>query len=238
MASHRLNHSTSPSATNVSLAAPDGLQVEYLSAAALRPYPRNARTHSKKQIKQIADSIKQFGFTNPLLIDQDLMILVGHGRLAAAKLLGLERVPCVRLDHMTEAQKKAYVLADNKLALGAGWDDELLALELQELQAIETGFDLGLTGFSISEVDMLIEGLSVEESASPGDEKLPSLGKGAAICRPGDVWLLDKHRLVCGDSLDQQVVEKLMAEEHAQMVFTDPPYNVPIEGHVVRGQIF
>ena len=109
------------------------LDIEYLPSKALQPYPRNARTHSKKQIKQIADSIRQFGFTNPLLIDKDNMILAGHGRLAAAGLLALETLPCVRLEHMTPAQKKAYVLADNKLALNAGWDDELLALELQEL---------------------------------------------------------------------------------------------------------
>ena len=232
MASHRPNHHASPSATNVSFAASEVLGVEYLSIAAIRPYPRNARTHSKKQINQIADSIRQFGFTNPILIDQDLMILAGHGRLAAAKQLGLERVPCVLLDHMTEAQKKAYVLADNKLALNAGWDEELLALELLDLQVVDTGLDLSLTGFSIAEVDALIEGLSVEEPASPRDEKIPPLGKGTSICRLGDVWLLDKHRLVCGDSLDQQVVKMLMGGEQAQMVFTDPPYNVPIEGHV------
>ena len=150
------------------------LKIEYLPISNLHPYPRNARTHSKKQIKQIADSITQFGFTNPLLIDKDQMILAGHGRLAAAQVLGMNVVPCVRIDHMSSAQKKAYVLADNKLALNAGWDEELLALELGELLSPELGFDVSLTGFTIAEVDTLMEGLAVEDlGASPKDEMLP-----------------------------------------------------------------
>ena len=151
------------------------LHIEYLPLGSLKPYPRNARTHSQKQIRQIADSIKTFGFTNPLLIDKDGMILAGHGRLEAARLLGMAKVPCVRLETMTPAQKQAYVLADNKLALNAAWDEELLALELKELLAVDDGFDIGLTGFTIAEVDGLIEGLAVEEPASPRDEALPPL---------------------------------------------------------------
>jgi len=208
------------------------LQIEYLPINAMRPYPRNARTHSKKQIKQIADSIRQFGFTNPLLIDKDNMILAGHGRLAGAQLLAMDRVPCVRLEHMSPAQKKAYVLADNKLALNAGWDEEILAIELQELLSVDDGFDISLTGFSIAEVDGLIEGLAVEEPGSPADEKLPPLASGPAITKLGDIWQLGHHRLICGSALDATVVQQLMADELAQMVFTDPPYNVPIEGHV------
>ncbi len=208
------------------------LDIEYLPSNTLHPYSRNARTHSKKQIKQIADSIRQFGFTNPLLIDKENMILAGHGRLAAAELLGLETLPCVRLEHMTPAQKKAYVLADNKLALNAGWDEELLALELQELMSVGEGFDIGLTGFTIAEVDGLIEGLSVEESGSPRDDLLPDLSDKPAITQLGDIWQLGRHRLICGNALDTLVVDQLMAGELAQMVFTDPPYNVPIEGHV------
>ena len=208
------------------------LEIDYLPLGALTPYPRNARTHSRKQIRQIADSIESFGFTNPLLIDSRRTILAGHGRLEAARLLGLDKVPCVRLDHMTSAQQKAYVLADNKLALNAGWDEELLALELQELSVLDPSFDIGLTGFTIAEVDGLIEGLAVEEPASPKDEALPALGDGPAVTKPGDVWLLGRHRLICGDSLSADVVTTLMAGETAQMVFTDPPYNVPIDGHV------
>ena len=208
------------------------LQIDYITIGELVPYSRNARIHSKKQIKQIAESIKQFGFTNPLLIDDKNMVLAGHGRLAAAKLLELVRVPCVRLEQMTLAQKKAYTLADNKLALNAGWDEELLALELQELQALDSDFDLGLTGFTIAEVDSLIEGLNVEEAGDPEDELLPVICDGPTVTRVGDLWQLGPHRLVCGDALSAEVVDKLMAGDLAQMVFTDPSYNVPIEGNV------
>ena len=157
------------------------LRIEYLSAASLTLYPRNARTHSKKQIKQIADSIKQNGFTNPILIDENNMIMAGHGRLAAAVLIGMEHVPCLRLEHMTPAQKKAYVLADNMLALNAGGDDELVALELQELLQIDEGFDITVTGFSIAEADLLIDGLKVEEPAATEDERLSDLASGPAV---------------------------------------------------------
>jgi DNA modification methylase len=208
------------------------LHIEYLPLEALQPYPRNARTHSRKQIRQIAESIRQFGFTNPLLIDKACMILAGHGRLAAAKLLGMERVPCVRLEHMSPEQKRAYVLADNKLALNAGWDEELLGLELKELQVLDPGFTIDLTGFSVAEADSLIEGLSIEEPGNPEDDRLPELAEGPAVTRPGDLWFLGNHRLVCGDALSPEVVDILMAGETAQMVFTDPPYNVPINGHV------
>jgi DNA modification methylase len=208
------------------------LELEYLPLGALKTYPRNARTHSRKQIRQLAASIEAFGFTNPLIIDDDAMILAGHGRLEAARLLGLDKVPCVRLADMTPAQKKAYVLADNKLALNAGWDEELLGLELQELSILDPVFDIGLTGFDIGEVDGLVEALAVEEPAAPRDEVLPPLGDGSAATRPGDVWVLGQHRLICGDALDPAVVKTLMAGETAQMVFTDPPYNVAIDGNV------
>jgi DNA modification methylase len=208
------------------------LEIKYLPIGSLRPYSRNARTHSKKQIKQIADSIRQFGFTNPLLIDKEQMILAGHGRLAAAELLSMKLVPCVRLDHMSPAQKKAYVLADNKLALNAGWDDELLALELKELLTIDCGFDIGITGFTIAEVDGLVEGLSVEEPGSPRDDELPDLSDNSPVTQLGDIWQFGRHRLICGSALDSNVVQQLMARGLAQMVFTDPPYNVPIAGHV------
>ncbi len=194
----------------------------------LRPWARNARTHSKKQIRQVADSIREFGFTNPVLIDEDLTILAGHGRVEAAKLLGRESVPCRLLSEMTEAQKRAYVLADNKLALNAGWDDELLAEELGALQ--DLSFDVSLTGFSIPEIDGLVEGLAPEEPGDPADDA--PAADGPRRCRPGDVWRLGKHRLVCGDALDRDVMDLLMDGEQARMVFTDPPYNVPIDGPV------
>lgn len=196
----------------------------------LKPWARNARTHSKKQIRQIADSIRTFGFTNPVLIDEAGTILAGHGRVAAAKQMGLDTVPCRLLSEMTEAQKRAYVIADNKLALNAGWDDELLAEELGALHALDLEFDVSVTGFSIAEIDSLVEGGAPEEPGDPEDDVVPA--EAPARCRPGDVWQLGRHRLVCGDALDPATADLLMAGEQARMVFTDPPYNVPIDGHV------
>jgi DNA modification methylase len=207
------------------------LDCDYLRLDELRPYPKNARTHSKKQLRQIADSIARFGFTNPVLIDASGMILAGHGRVEAARLLGLAEVPCVRLEHMSAAEKRAYVLADNKLALNAGWDEEILAGELQELLAVDLDFDIGLTGFTIAEIDSLVEGLEPQEPGDPEEERLPA-DAGEPRCRAGDIWQLGSHRLACGSSLDERVVADLMAGETARMVFTDPPYNVPIDGHV------
>lgn len=203
--------------------------IEYQLVAGLKPYAKNARTHSKKQIQQIADSITRFGFTNPVLIDGDGMILAGHGRVEAAKLLALTDVPCIRLDHMTPQQKRAYVLADNKLALNAGWDEELLAEELKEL-LLQDEFSIDATGFSIAEVDQIIEGSQLEEAGDPREDQLPETAP--ARCQPGDVWQLGQHRLVCGNALDLDIVNQLMAGAQSQMVFTDPPYNVPIDGHV------
>lgn len=210
--------------------ARDSETLQTVETNALKPNSRNARTHSPKQIRQIAESIKTFGFTNPVLIDETGTILAGHGRVEAAKLLGLETVPCRILASMTGAQKRAYLLADNKLALNAGWDEELLAAELGELQHLDLNFELEITGFSIPEIDNLIEGLEPDEPGDPADD-LPA-PDGPALCRTGDVWRLGRHRLICGDALDAAVVAKLMDGEKARMAFTDPPYNVPIDGHV------
>ena len=153
--------------------------IEHLAPEALRPWPRNARTHSKKQIGQIADSIRTFGFTNPVLIDEEKMILAGHGRVAAAKLLGLETVPCRLISSMSAAQKRAYVLADNKLALNAGWDEEMLAIELAGLLEVEIEFDVCVTGFTIPEIDSLIVGLDPEQPGDPADDRLPDVENDA-----------------------------------------------------------
>lgn len=209
-----------------------GLAIEYLTINRLKPWARNARTHSKKQVRQIADSIRTFGFTNPVLIDRDNTILAGHGRVAAAKLLGMDKVPCVRVESMSPEQKRAYVLADNKLALNAGWDEELLAEELKELLSADLDFAIETTGFSISEIDNLVEGLAPEEDGDPADEVLPNPHQIPARCHPGDIWQLGPHRLVCGDARDSETVSALMNAEQARMVLTDPPYNVPIDGHV------
>ena len=174
----------------------------------LKPYKNNARTHSRKQIKQLVRSIKEFGFTNPILIDEDNRILAGHGRVLAAKEMGMTEVPCVRLDHMSEAQKRAYILADNKLALNAGWDEELLAEELGFLLSDDVSFDVDVTGFSISEVDMIIEDSHKQEPHDPADD-LPVSDKGMIVVKQGDLWQLGPHRLICGDSLDPECVAAL-----------------------------
>jgi len=204
--------------------------LESLPIAVLRPNARNARTHSKKQVRQIAASIERFGFTNPVLIDSENTILAGHGRVAAAKLIGMAEVPCLRLERMSAAEKRAYVIADNKLALNAGWDEDLLAEELKALLAEDIDIDIGLTGFSIPEIDSLIEGLSPEEPGDPEADAIPAAAPSR--CRPGDLWQLGSHRLLCGNALDPATVARLMKGERAQMIFTDPPYNVPIDGHV------
>lgn len=196
----------------------------------LTPWKNNARKHSKAQLKQIAASIEEFGFTNPVLIDQDNQILAGHGRVDAAKLLGWQEVPCLLLEHMTPKQKRAYVLADNKLALNATWDEGILSEELKALSEIDLGFDISLTGFSIAQMDELIDLDQPEQAHDSKDDRLPE--QAPRRVNTGDVWQLGAHRLICGDSLDTEIVVRLMDGEQAQMIFTDPPYNVPIDGHV------
>ncbi len=204
--------------------------IDRIAIGDLTPWAGNARTHSKKQVRQIARSIETFGFTNPVLIDDRRTILAGHGRVEAAKLLGLAEVPCLRIDHMTETEKRAYVLADNKLALNAGWDEDLLAAELGALMMEDLDFDIGVTGFSIPEVDSLMAVVAPEDQGDPKEDVLPE--DAASRVRLGDVWQMGRHRLACGDALDGRVVAELMMGEAARMAFSDPPYNVPIDGHV------
>jgi hypothetical protein len=196
----------------------------------LRPYEKNARTHSRKQIQQIARSIERFGFTNPVLVSDDGEILAGHGRVAAAKLLGLKFVPTIGLSHLSPTERRAYVLADNKLALNAGWDRETLAIELQAL--IDLDFDVEVTGFSTAEVDLTLE--EARESAVAGcdapEDQIP-LPASSAVTKRGDLWQLGRHRLICGDARDKADYVALMGREAADLIFTDPPYNVPIDGH-------
>ena len=197
----------------------------------LQPYTGNARTHSRRQIKQIADSIRTFGFTNPVLVDDDRTILAGHGRVQAARQLGMRHVPTVRLSHLTPAQRRAYVLADNKLALNAGWDQDLLAIELQGL--IDLDFDLEITGFSLAEVDLVLDAAADRDpkAADTPADTIPPLPE-CALTRRGDIWLCGHHRLVCGDARQAQDYALLVGNEPVDMIFTDPPYNVPIDGHV------
>ena len=197
----------------------------------LKPYHRNARTHSKKQIRQIASSIERFGFTNPVLVTDDGEIIAGHGRVEAAKLLGMHEVPTLALSHLNEAERRAYILADNKLALNAGWDKELLALELQDL--IDLSFEIDLTGFSIAEVDSIIEeAKDANPSSKDGDaDVLPEPGE-VQVSRAGDLWHLGRHRLLCGDARSGKDFQMLLGDEEVDLVFTDPPYNVKIDGNV------
>jgi len=189
---------------------------------------RNARTHSAKQINQIAASIKQFGFNNPILVDADSMVVAGHGRLAAARELGLGEVPTIRLDHLSPDQRRAYVLADNRLAELAGWDDELLTIELEYLSKIDLDFSVELTGFTTVDIDRLLQASDTEDD---GADDLPQPLK-VPVSRLGDLWLLGPHRLLCGNALDPEAFNTLLQGEAAQMVLSDPPFNVKIEGHV------
>lgn len=203
-------------------------QIRKLFIRDLKPYANNPRTHSKKQIRQIADSIREFGWTNPVLTDAEDGVIAGHGRVEAARLLGMTEVPVLRLDHMSEAQKRAYIIADNKLAENAGWDTELLAIELQGLLDLSVDFDIELTGFETGEIDVLLASETVTE---PETVPLPETDS-PAVSRRGDLWLIGKHRLLCGDALNSGDWQTLMDKDKAQMIFIDPPYNVPIAGHV------
>jgi DNA modification methylase len=205
--------------------------VEELPITGLKPFTRNARTHSKKQIHQIAASMREFGFTNPVLIDTDCRILAGHGRVAAAQELGWTHVPALRIGHLREEQKRAYILADNRLAEKAGWDADLLRLELGELNDLELDFELELTGFETAEIDALIDGEARPLKQDPADA-IPTPASGPATTRTGDLWRLGDHLLLCGDSRDPASYATLMGAERARLVFADPPYNVPIDGHV------
>lgn len=203
----------------------------------LKPYAKNARIHSDQQITKIAGSIKTFGFNNPILIDKNNVIIAGHGRWLAAKQLKMTEVPTVCLEHLSKDEVQAYILADNKLAELAGWDQEMLRIELQHLSSIDLGFDLDITGFEMGEIDYIIGG-SVQEKLDPADEVIEPAVDKPATTKPGDLWLLGNHRLYCGDSLDEASYVALMEQDKAQMVFTDPPYNVPIDGHVCgKGEI-
>jgi DNA modification methylase len=197
----------------------------------LEPYARNARTHSVKQIAQIAASIRTFGFNNPVLIDKHNVIIAGHGRVEAAKLLGLETVPVIRLEHLSEAEKRAYILADNKLAEKAGWDAEILAIELQNLIDLDLDFDISVTGFDMPEIDVLIGDLDATSQKPDPADAVPEV-TGPAITRPGDIWQIGPHRLICADATSPETYARLLNGEKAQLIFTDPPYNVKIDGHV------
>jgi 16S rRNA G966 N2-methylase RsmD len=201
------------------------------SVGDLIPYARNSRTHSDEQVAQIAASIKEFGWTNPILVDSEGVVIAGHGRLMAARKLGYTEVPTIELSEMTETQKKAYVIADNRLALNAGWDNEMLTIELNELLA--DGYALDILGFDAKELDALLEPEVIEGLVD--EDEVPEVGP-EPVTKPGDIWLLGRHRLMCGDSTSIDAVDKLMAGEKVDMVYTDPPYGINIvKGSKVGG---
>jgi hypothetical protein len=195
----------------------------------LKPWPRNARTHNDKQLAKLKASIEKFGFTAPVLVDEESFILGGHGRVEAAKALGLPTIPTRIIAGLSEAKKRAYVIADNKLAQLAGWDDTLLKGELELLTA--ENFDIETTGFSTAEIDILLDGAEVPSGSDP-DELQPNDIGAEVVSRMGDLWRLGNHSLLCGDALSLDSYKKVMQGDLAQMVISDPPYNLPIDGHV------
>lgn len=195
--------------------------LEHIDTALLVPYARNSRTHSPEQVQQVANSIKEFGFTNPVLIDANNGIIAGHGRVMAAQSLGLEQVPCIRLAYLTDAQKRAYIITDNQLALNSGWDEAMLKAELHDLQAIE--FDMSLMGFDVEFLEDMLEGEQPENNNDA--DSVPAVPVNP-VTKPGDVWLLGKHRLMCGDSTSADCVTKLMGGGMPHLMVTDPPYGV------------
>lgn len=199
-------------------------EMQLVSIAKLVPYQNNARTHSPAQIQKLRSSLREFGFVNPVIIDRDYNVIAGHGRIVAAREEGITEVPCVFVDHLTEAQKKAYILADNRMAMDAGWDEELLRVELEALE--EMGFDLGMTGFDEKELAELFPTEEAKEDDFDVDAELQK----PTFTKSGDVWTLGRHRLVCGDSTKEETYAVLMDGVKANLVITDPPYNVNYEG--------
>ena len=207
------------------------LSVEYVPVSLLIPNQKNPRIHSDKQLQQIADSITAFGFNVPLLVDSDLQVIAGHGRLMASKLLGLTKVPVIRLEHLSEHQKRAFMIADNQLAVNAEWNEQLLGEQLKILSEAEIDFNLEVIGFEMAEIDLIIENVApgMEGESDPADS-VPEPSR-VGVTQPNDVWKLGKHRVFCGNALSRTSYQRLMGDHRASIVFTDPPYNVRISGH-------
>ena len=223
---------TQPQFRDSNVIGPASLQVLSTPIDTLSPDPTNPRRHSPKQIRQLAASIESFGFNVPILIDAKGQVIAGHGRLAACKRLGWVDVPCIRVDHLSEAQQRAYVIADNRLSEVATWDDRLLAQELAELSKVELNFDIETIGFDMGEIDFRIASLDPQPTGAASNEAaIPSI-ESAAVTRVGDLWLLGRHKLLCGDAREETDHRVLLGDDRAAAVFTDPPYNVKIDGHV------
>ncbi len=208
------------------------LSIQYQSLKDLKPDPKNPRAHSEKQVRQIARSIEAFGFNVPVLVDANLRVIAGHGRVQACQVLGLQEVPTITLEHLSDAQIRAFMVADNRLTENAAWDEKLLGEQLKSLSEVDLNFSLEVTGFEMSEIDLFIEGLSPapEGDSDPADQ-VPESNGTAQVTATGDLWLLDRHRVYCGSALNSESYSVLMNQRPADCVFTDPPYNVPIAGH-------
>jgi ParB-like nuclease domain len=204
-------------------------KIEHLPVSELKVRHNNPRTHSPRQIRQIAHSIERFGFVNPIVVDRRKQVVCGHGRLAAARLIGLETLPTIALNHLSPDELRAYVIADNRLAERAGWDNDILAIELQGLS--DLSFDLEATGFEIPEIELILDAKDPPTESSD-DNTIPDLTPHRSITRSGDLWSLGEHRLLCGDARDQRSFATLLAGDRARLVFIDPPFNVKIRGHV------
>jgi hypothetical protein len=207
------------------------LEIVYRPIDELKPDPRNSRRHSKKQIRQLDRSIQTFGFTVPALIDDADNVIAGHARIMACRELGWSEIPTITIRGLSEAQIAAYRIADNRLAENAEWDERLLAENLKELSLAELDFSIEITGFEMGEIDMRIAGLDGEVPAEDPADTAPEPASGPPVSQPGDLWHLGDHHVLCGNVLDTTVLDKLIGAERAAMVFTDPPYNVPIDGH-------
>ena len=208
------------------------LELVYLQIAALKPDPRNPRQHSRRQIKQLAQSIETFGFIAPALVDGENNVIAGHCRILACRELGWSEIPAIRIENLSEAKRRALMIADNRLAENASWDERLLSEQLRDLSLAELDFDIEVIGFDMGEIDLKIAGLDGEPAAEDPADEIPEGATTLTVSKPGDLWLLGDHRVLCGSALDIPNLDTLMGGERAAMAFTDPPYNVPIEGHV------
>ena len=206
------------------------LAITYRRTSELKPNPRNPRRHDSRQLRMLAENMKRFGCVVPLLIDKNDMVLAGHGRAMAAPMAGLDEVPTIKIEHLTDAEAKALMIADNRLAELATWDDRLLGETLKELSELDLSFSLETTGFTVPEIDLRIEGLAAAAEKDPADD-IPAAPDRPPVTKPGDLWALGRHRVLCGNALEMKSFDTLMNGGVAQLVFTDPPYNVRIDGH-------
>ncbi|MFA6550588.1 MAG: site-specific DNA-methyltransferase [Candidatus Gracilibacteria bacterium] len=210
------------------------LAVEYIDISGIKTYKNNPKIHKSKQIQQIVESISEFKFNNPILIDENNIIIAGHGRLLAAEHLSMQRVPVIKLLHLSDAQKKAYRIADNKLTENGEWDFDLLKLEFAELEKLDLDFSLDITGFDVADIDVMLDS-SLTDKEIKIDEKanaFPFIPENEVVSKQGDLWQLGKHRIICGNSLEQNTYKRLLEDKKANMIFTDPPYNVKVDGHI------